>query len=193
MKNAPLSHYPLAGGVLRGIFFERSTDPSSFYVSAVALPLYKPTDVLDLTFSFRLRQNDGGQLWDAEPDTLLLLNAAIESQGLRTLRTMQTSSDFALWLTKKVESSPDNLHLLEGLALTYVWEGEIESARPILDNIASMEFAQNSWQGEIRKQVILIRGLLNANLDEAADQLRSWQRESASALGLAISPEGTAD
>jgi hypothetical protein len=163
------------GWVLHGLFAEDSSlRGPGFYLWKVRLPLFAPTDVLDLSWSVRV----GGpsrvhHLASATTDAALEAAAAeIGQEADMPMRMPMTAG------------GTENLRMQEVRGLGLIIEGDARGALEALEPVTRYP-AKYSWEREMVSRAESMRSLLERDrLDEALRRLTGWRDESITALGL---------
>jgi hypothetical protein len=177
---ASLSYRIPVHRVLLGVLGEGSSFDKGVYIWRVTMPMFVPSDVVDLSWSERI--GGGARKYD-EFDKEALANAiATASEGLRGEEEALNEI-----VARYTPSSPDlRLHEVVGYAQTLL--GDVAAAKEPLDRAASGE-AKATWEQDIIERANLVRRLLDEKgLDEAISQLDEWSNHTAGALGLRRSP-----
>ncbi len=85
------------GCALRGVCFNRSIDPRSFYVEIFIQPIFVPSEHIGFNIGWRLRGGSGGSdSWDADvPNLIMALSAGLRREALPFLSRIQSPRDIA--------------------------------------------------------------------------------------------------
>ena len=174
------------GHILRGFYFDRSSDPLSFYLHVFIQPLYIPRDSVVFLFGERL-----GQSWkyqaDAEAELIENLLERISNEGLPVLKGIETPAQFAETIDQVVRVNPKDPHALRARAYSFVLAGEHENAIEIFDRLQT-ELAELEdeplWLRELLQETQTFRQLLVHKPAEAKDKLYEWERYTLTNLRL---------
>jgi hypothetical protein len=163
------------GWVLYGLFAEDSSlQGPGFYLWKVRLPLFAPTDVLDLSWSDRVggpsRVHQPGR-----PTTDAALKTAAAEIG--------QEADMSMHLPIPTGGT-ENLRMQEVRGLGLIIEGDASGALEALEPVTRYA-AKYSWEREMVSRAESMRSLLERDrLDEAIRRLTAWRDDSIAALGL---------
>lgn len=166
--------------LLRGIFFDSSSDPRAFYPTLFVMPLCVPTNHIYFTFGNRLRTAAGVGGWSSEmPDLVAELGAALKSaamflSGIDSLPAFVAYAEFGL----RTERT------LEGIGYALAREGQAAQAISIFDELLTKGDLSTSWQRELAERITNLRRTLVENPEDAHSQLVSSESETIRSLGL---------
>jgi hypothetical protein len=167
-----LAYLPPAEHLLQGIHFDGSSfNASVFYVHAFCMPLYVPSDSIQLSIGFRLR-NDQSELWSIDAPTLMdELPTAVESQCLPFWNLSRTPLLLAKYCLARQALS--NLRTQEVIALSYCIAGDIGEGRRRIECIAGSANRSTKWEAEIaaRADTLLSAG----SITKMNEVLLSWE------------------
>ena len=170
--------------VLRGLSFEGSSfDAKTFFVFFFFLPLCVPTKNLYFNFGDRLRNSNGGDVWNAnEGDLLAKLRRAISEQALPYLSNVESLENMVRVLSESPQ--PYNPHKQQAIAYALARLGRFEEARDALADLISRIDHKSPWQREIceRAEGLLIQ--LKDDTAAAQKQLQIWETETKETLKL---------
>jgi hypothetical protein len=163
------------GWVLYGLFAEDSSlRGPGFYLWKVRLPLFAPTDVLDLSWSVRV----GGpsrvhQL--GSPTTDAALKAAAAEIG--------QEADMPLHMPVPAGGA-ENLRMQEARGLGLIIDSDARGALEALEPVARYP-AKYSWEREMVSRAASMRAMVEGGqTSEALRRVEGWRADSIAALGL---------
>jgi hypothetical protein len=163
------------GWVLYGLFAEDSSlRGPGFYLWKVRLPLFAPTDVLDLSWSDRV----GGPSHVFQPGdakTARALEAAAADIG--------QEADMPVHMPIPA-GGPENLRMQEVHGLGLIIEGDARGALEALEPVTRYP-AKYSWEREMVSRAASMRALIEGGqTSEAVRRVEAWRADSIAALGL---------
>jgi hypothetical protein len=175
-----IGHWPLLhlrideGGILRGIYFERSSDPDGFYVWAFGQPLYVLADSIVLSCGDRL----GGpsKLW--YPGEVTLLTKAVAEVGMPFLRSISTPQQFAR------RSDGDDLNSLEAKGCSLVASGDYIEGIRVLRQIPPLVQRETPWMCEVEKRTQALADAAERAPEQSTAMLAGWSVSTRRALDL---------
>jgi hypothetical protein len=187
----PLEH------TLRGIRFDRSIDPRSFYVWIFLMPLCVPNNHLCFNIGWRLRGGVNGSIsWNADdPNLIVELLAALKRDALPFLSRIQTPRDLADVagaihrvtgpVAERIGSRTSNDPInQEAIGYALARAGDIDEACIALDRLVSILGHENPWEREMAERARSLKALLISDPAAAQLQLDKWESETAENLGL---------
>lgn len=174
----PLCYRIPVGWLLRGVLAEGSGFDQSLYVWKVAIPLFVPTDVLDLSFSHRVEGpahrytlDHSGNLQAVTRSALLCVDAEDEREALARIAA-------------SIPVETPNLRMLEVLAYALIIQGQGGRAKCVLHEAESRP-ADSDWEQEIVRRMQQVKKLVVEERTEALTrQFEQWRGESCAALGV---------
>lgn len=160
--------------VLHGVLAERSSSRSAVYIWVLRMPLYIPTDVIDLSWSER--HGGGLQVYEVgERRTEEHLVAA--SQMAR--REYEKGS-----LATPPPGGADNVLMQEARAYALFLEGDAASAIEVLGRVERYE-AHYGWEREMLDRAAWMRSHIHGGQrHETIARLDAWRQQTLSALKL---------
>jgi len=166
------------GWVLHGLFAEDSAaSPPGFYIWMVRIPLYVPTDVVDLSWSERF--GGSSRVFDARE-----LPAASEAvaQAANQVNAEATTQGVLL----DPPGGAENVLMQEARAYGLLLEGNSGGAVEVLGRVLGYE-PRYPWEEELVRRAREMRSMIeNGRTATAVSQLETWRRESTSALGISL-------
>lgn len=173
--------------ILRGVWFEGSSDANIFYFSVFCLPLFVPRDGIDLTHGKRLRGN-GRERWSADdPNLIEKLTEAIRNDAIPFLNSVSTLAQIRHYLKSNVDSDRPrvNTYILEALGYTLIKCGDYPSALKALAELKQRLEKSATLGGLAQKaRAQLIEEKLLQSPETALTQLEAWKSETKSKLKL---------
>ena len=167
-------------GTLRGFGFEPSAfTANNFYVNAFFLPLCVPVKRVHFTFGRRIGKQ---KRWSTDDPHL---EAALTSEMLseaRFLSGLRRPADLVKALEPLLKRG--NPHAREAFAYSLIHAGETARALETLGALLNAAEVGVTWQGKIAMRAQLIRDKLLKDLSQAQKQLRAWEADTVSSLGL---------
>jgi hypothetical protein len=172
--------------LLRGIYIDRSLDPTTFTPTWLVVPMFRYGADVIFNWGQRLYTPSHGQ-WDVRnPATPQLMCQEIEREALPIVRSVQTIDDFVGFATEERFGAMglDN-QLLDRIVID-IARGDFDAARAICANFFR-EIPFKPWYGGKDDDGIMpvLRPLLTAN-DRAglARVLHQWEADSIRACKL---------
>jgi tetratricopeptide (TPR) repeat protein len=168
------------GDILRGIFFDRSGNPRSFYVQVMVQPLYIPAEHIVFSFGWRL----GGRSWSADdPDLFPKLSHAIQSEAVPFLSKIRSASDVPNAAQSLQRFGDPNIRRAVAYSLARADEREkaIEALEQFLQQMPPYPWTE--WLEKDAKRAELLRARLLKDSAEAQKQLEAWKNETRKNLG----------
>lgn len=177
MVLSPLNH------LLRGINFEGSSfNKTSFYATMFVMPLCVPTKSLYFNFGRRIRRKENGDRWSTEMLNLVEeLIDALTLQAVPFLSPVESLHDFVK-LAKTF--SIENPHTSKAIAFALARAGEDKQAISVIDQLLHRLDMKVPWQVEIGDMARDLMSKLIKDPAEAYKQLKMWEAETISNLGL---------
>jgi hypothetical protein len=173
--------------VLVGVSGEGSGFDKGVYIWRVSMPLFVPSDIVDLSWSQRM--GGGARKYDSLDEEALQWAIGLAVEGLE-------SEECALrrMVSRGTETSRNRrAHEVVGYALTLL--GDLAAARAALTR-ARAGTAASVVEQEVIDRVLLIDRLLDEDAGgRAVNQLDRWCAETVGALGLrrSTTPDGRTD
>ena len=182
--------------VVRGICFNGSIDPRSFYVEVFLQPLFVPSEHIRFNIGWRLRGKAGGPTgWNANsPGLVTELRNELQREALPFLRRIQSPKDLADAAStihpiqgpgeqKSSEHNSRDPITQQAIAFALARAGDAREACDALDRLVRLVNGNNFWQHEVNRALALKSQLLR---DPAAAQrqLDDWEAETVRNLGL---------
>lgn len=164
------------GWVVQGLVPEESADdPSSFYLWLFRMPLYVPSDVIDLSWSERF--GGGSTRFDLSSDSA---RRAV-SEAAAIVEKEMDRSDIVL----DPPGGADNVRMQEARAYGLLLQGRDEAAVEVLGRVLRYQ-PKYEWEEElISRSEEMKRHLVEGQRDEALNSLEKWRDETMAALGIA--------
>jgi hypothetical protein len=178
VRRNKLLHLPVQEGLLRGIFFDSSAfSKSTFYVHVFVMPLYVPSEHLNLSFGSRLAGN-----WDIDAtDTLATLKHGVENEAMPFLLSCSSIQGFVAYLQNSLPKTP---RILEALGYSIAKLGLILEAASVFSRIPDDLDTTISWQKELHDRAIEYRATLISNPNSAIEELTLIETKTRTHLGL---------
>ena len=169
------------GHTLRGVFFDRSIDPRTFYAQVLLEPLFVPSDVIGFNVGWRL--GGGCHDWKADdPNLIADLGIALKQQALPFLLDIQSPRDVAhAAISLKKSQDP---YVQQAIAYALARAGDVDQAVTALDQLSSLHATHIQWQRTMVDRALALRSTLLLDPGEAQRQLEAWEAESMENLGL---------
>jgi hypothetical protein len=173
------------GDILRGLFFNRCSDPNYFHLSVFFLPLFVPNECVHGTFGRRI----GNALnWRTDNSNLFAdLHECICNDAIPFFSGVSTLPGVLSYLKTAIERGRPrvNSHILEALAYTLIKEGNYpEALRALTEQQQLLERAIIPWELELKVRAELMMEKLLRNPEEALAQLETWRVETKKNLKL---------
>lgn len=181
--------------VLRGICFDGSIDPRSFYVEVFVQPLFVPSQQISFNIGWRLRGKGGGPTsWNADSPSLVTeLRSALQSEALPFLRRVESPMEFAVaagavhpvngpMAPQSIDTSSDPVRQQ---AVAYAWAraGDIQQADDALSRLIRLANQNLFWKREAA-QASMLKSVFLTDPAAAQRQLDAWEEETVKNLGL---------
>jgi hypothetical protein len=162
--------------MLLGVLGEGSGFDKGVYIWRVSMPLFVPSDVIDLAWSERI--GGGARKYDKFDEHALATAITTASEGLG-----REEEALHQIVARYAPASPDRrLHEVVGYAQVFL--GDVIVASEALGRAAAGE-ARAPWEQEIIERANFVQRLLDEQgRDEAVSQLDKWSERTAVALGL---------
>ena len=183
------------GHVLRGICFNGSIDPRSFYVEVFVQPLFVPAQEINLGIGWRLRSKIAGPTsWSADSPSLVTeLRNTLQREALPFLRRVQSPMDFAVAVgavhpvdgPMPPQSIDTSSNPARQQAVAYAWAraGDIRQAEDALNRLIQLADQNPFWNKEA-DQAGMLKSVLLTDPAAAQRQLDAWEAETVKNLGL---------
>ncbi len=166
--------------LLRGIFFDSSRDPRTFYPTSFVMPLCVPTNHIYFTFGDRLRTPAGSDGWRTDmPDLAAELGAALN----RSAAFLAGINSFPAFVAY-AESHARTERNLEGIGYALAREGQASRAIAVFDELLDKLDMSAGWRRELSGRINDLRRTLIESPEEVRGQLASSERETIRCLGL---------
>jgi hypothetical protein len=182
--------------VLTGLLFESSAyRKERFDVTAIAMPLYVPAEVLVLDTGIPVRGRTG--VWEidqgTEEEVMRGLCEAALSEALPFMEAASTPSGLAEHVERE-QTPTRNPRTWEKIAYSHVLADRTEAARQALSTAMAAHDAARAQSRELGlpertgtgDRLSLIGDLLEAGRDDAVAQLARWREMTLENLGLGI-------
>jgi hypothetical protein len=171
-----------AGPILRGIAFDGSShSKTSFYMHVFFQPLCVPAEHIHFTFGFRITDTAGMDGWEsARPNLLADISKSLSKQALPFLQKVVTLDGAAETLDAM---RSNNTHVKEASAFCRILTGDTAMALKQLEKITGFN-REIEWQDQQASRIEWMIQMLRADPEAAKHQLRTWQTETASTLGV---------
>jgi hypothetical protein len=163
------------GWVVYGLFAEDSSlRGPGFYLWKVRLPLFAPTDVLDLSWSDRV----GGPSHVFQPGSTTT-DAALRASAAE----IGQEADMPMHMPVPAGGT-ENLRMQEARGLGLIIEGDVRGALEALEPVTRYP-AKYSWEREMVSRAVSTRALVDGGqTSEAVRRIEGWRADSIAALGL---------
>lgn len=185
------------GHTLRGIFFDRSVDPKSFYVWIFTKPLFVPAQHISFNIGWRLRDGSGGSdSWNTDvPNLIPELIAGLKREALPFLSRIQTPLDMveaakSIHPIKGPVAQPANADgprdpiKQQAIAYSLARAADVKQAGDALDQLIGLLREDISWQCEMADRARELKTQLVSDPAAAQGQLDAWEAETVKNLGL---------
>jgi hypothetical protein len=185
------------GHTLRGIFFDRSIDPKSFYVWIFTKPLFVPAQHIGFNIGWRLRDGPGGSdIWNADvPNLIPELIAGLKREALPFLSRIQKPLDIveaanSIHPIKGPVAQPANADAprdpvkQQAIAYSLARAADVKQAGDALDQLIGLLREDISWQCEMADRARALKAQLVSDPAAAQRQLDAWEAETVKNLGL---------
>lgn len=170
-----LAYLRPVGWVLCGVLIEASRDRDAGYVWSVKMPLYVPTDVVNLSWSDRVGGGSAVFEYDTPERDAAIAEAASEARA-RHIQQPTVALD--------PPGGTENVLMQEARAYGLLVSGDLGSAAEVLGRVLRYE-AQYGWELEMKERATAVSRLLDGGRSkEALVQIREWRRATIMALGL---------
>jgi len=179
-----LIYYEDVSHLLRGFYFEKSSDPNSFYLSVFVQPLFIPLDHVSLSFGDRLAHMAEGadHHWELDGDETVVMDQILEqirTVGIPFLAQFGSLKDFprALRRNMKVRHSA---HLDEAICYSHVLTDDHARARTELARLrlevtkALVNQPKRTWLAEIAARADEVEACLGRSPHSAKELLQTW-------------------
>lgn len=163
------------GWNLHGLLAEDSAARApDFYLWVVRMPLFVPTDVIDLSWSERF----GGSSRVFEPEG----TEAAQAVATAAEEVIEQSSDEALRLPPP--GGADNVGMQEARGYALLLEGNPSGALEVLGRVLRYE-PEYEWDQAIADRARQIKSMVEQNrTSDALSVLETWRSKSLTALGM---------
>lgn len=168
------------GKILRGVCFNRSINPRSFYVEIFVQPLFVPSQYIVLNFGKRL----GGSChsWNADaPNLITEISTALKCEALPFLSCVESLLDF---VEVAKSFSTGNPHTPRAIAFALARAGRNSEAVEVLDQLMNQINLEVPWQREMADMAKSLKTQLLSDPIAAQKQLDAWEAETIRNLGL---------
>lgn len=185
------------GHTLRGICFNRSIDPRSFYMEIFLQPLFVPFPCIAFSIGWRLRRASGrSDSWSADdPHLIEELRVGLTREAVPFLSRIQTPQDVAdaactvsrFGGTVKqgvMAHASNNARDQEIIAYALARAGEVARACDVLDRLVTTSTAGVPWKCELVDRAAALKSQLLNDPAAAQRQLDAWEAETVRNLGL---------
>jgi hypothetical protein len=169
-----LAYVTPVGWTLHGILGEGSPSQAGFYLWIVRMPLFVPTDVVDLNWSDRY--GGGTQTFDE-------IGEATQNALSEAMRSAQREAQEAA-LVPAPPGGADNVRMQEARGYGLFLQGNSGGAIEVLGRVSRYPAKQN-WEHEFVDRAHRVRSLISEGRnDEVQAQLMTWREDSLRALGI---------
>ncbi len=159
-------------GVLRGIFFDTSSNPRKFYVHVFIQLSFIPASHFVFNTGFRI-----GGSWDADvPNLIPELEDKIKKEAMPFLQTKNVSETI-----KSVRNDKD-LYTQQAIAYLAVYQRD-SSAVSELDRLISLLDSRIDWQKDMLDSACALKSDLK-NPGEIRRKFLAWEKETFKNLGI---------
>ena len=160
--------------ILYGLLSEDSASKPRFYLNVLRMPLYVPTDVVDLSWSDRF----GGPSHLFHPNEAATRDALSEAAA----QVVREAASGALLLHPP--GGADNVRMMEARAYGLLLDGSPGGSVEVLRRVLRYE-AHYPWQQELVERAQGMLSIIEAGqVGEALDRIQVWRRDSMLALGI---------
>ncbi len=174
VQGRSLAYRQPVGRVLLGVKAEGSASKGRCYIWRVTMPLFEPSDVLNLSYSERV----GGGSSAVNVEEPEAFTSALR-QAIRTLPTEQHEMARLARL-----DDGNNIRISESAAYANTYLGNAERATTILESALAIP-VQRDWEIEVRDRLRHFQGLLHDRGQAVAiEHLDAQVAETAKALRL---------
>jgi hypothetical protein len=169
-----LAYIRPVGSILHGVLGEDSPSRDGFYLWVIRLPLFVPTDVLDLNWSDRF--GGGTQIFSETGE-------ATRSALSEAMRAAQLEAR-DMWLVPPPPGGADNVRMQEARGYALFLAGDTAGALEVLGRVIQYP-ARLPWEHEFVDRAGHIRALISDGQgDKVRSRLAMWREESLHALGI---------
>lgn len=161
------------GRVLVGVLAEGSASKGRRYIWRLTIPLFEPSEVLNLSYSERV----GGASHAVHVGEPAAFTAAL----MEAIRSLPEEEDEMARLAELDIKS--NIRASETAAYANTYLGDVERAASILESALDVP-VQRDWEIQVRKRLHGFRELLRHGQADAVERLDAQAAETAKALGL---------
>ncbi len=173
------------GHTLRGIFFDRATNPRGFYVQILIQPLCVPEEHIIFNLGWRLRHGRT-DLWNADdPQLIPELSLALSREALPFLSSIESPRDTAT-AAVSLRKSGDPI-VQQAIAYAFARAGDVPEAVKALGRLREQleETQQYRASHEDLRRAEALELELVSDPSEARRRLESWEAETAKKLAVA--------
>lgn len=183
------------GHTLRGICFNRSIDPRTFYVEVFFQPLFVPLEHIALNTGWRLRAS-ASDSWNADnPNLIVELGAKFKREVSPFLSRIQTPRDVAEAASsiRKTTGSVEEVAISfasgdpinqQAIAFALARAGDVVEACYALERLTGLLDEEVIWQHKIADRARALGWQLRNDPAAAQKQLSIWENETSKNLGL---------
>ncbi len=185
------------GHTLRGICFNGSIDPRSFYVEVFIQPLFVPSRHISLNIGWRLRCAFGrSDSWGADdPHLVEELRMGLKREALPFLSRIQTPRDVAdaasvvhpikgPVVQQVITYTSADPIVQQAIAFALARADEIEKGREALAPLIRTLHDEIPWRREMAERALSLQGMLLNDPAAARRQLDAWETQTVKNLGL---------
>jgi hypothetical protein len=167
--------------ILRGIYFDRSSDKDCFYVELMLIPLWVPQEYISFAFEPRRlnylgSRNTRCHIWNVQSNDLdANLIAAIRDRALPFLISIQNTHDFLKFVKDGMGSLTP--YYEEALAYGLAYVGDNEAELEALEELIGVIDVKYDWEQEILDRANLLKNQLIQAPQEEKKQLEIWKEK----------------
>lgn len=161
------------GRVLMGVLAEGSASKGRRYIWRLTMPLFEPSEVLNLSYSERVGGGSNA-VHVGEP-------AAFTAALMEAIRWLPVEEDEIARLAQL--DIKGNIRASETAAYANTYLGDVERAARIVESALDLP-VQRDWEMQVRERLHGFRGLLRQGQAHAVERLDAQAAETARALRL---------
>jgi hypothetical protein len=167
-----LAYRRRAGWILSGVLGEGSAFDTGVFIWAVRMPLFVPTDVVDLSWSTRV--GGGSTLYHADDATI----------GGAVKEALDATHNTGMDLLTSKHVDDRNVRLLECKAYGLIILGRPDQATACLRRVAEYP-SRHDWEEDLTRRASgMLQILQEGDNETALARLRDWKIATVAALGL---------
>ena len=173
----PFLHLPVNDDdLVRGIYFERSSDPEGVYVWAFVQPLYVISETIVLSYGDRV--GGGTKMWYSHEGPTL---AAKLETAFPFIEQISTARRFA---HAQFRPLPDDPNWLEAKGCSLILAGEIADGIQALREIPRNLRLDVPWMRELAERTQALASAAEQDPRRAIEMLATWKESTKRALKL---------